>query len=75
MNDVIGKGIKTSEFWVTVLALNLLMFSNALGIPLTEVTAGSIAVMVVGYIWARLSVKKAGAEVQAAEVYSKDSNK
>jgi len=51
-------GIKTSEFWVTLIASNIVLFSKQLGWELDPVTVMSVTTMVVGYIGARTWAKK-----------------
>ncbi len=50
-------GIKTTEFWATLLGSIIVAGGAELGIELNDVSAGSIAAMVVMYVVSRICHK------------------
>jgi len=55
-------GIKSSEFWVTVIVSNIMLFANALGLEISQETVMSVTGIVVTYIGGRSYFKGKKAE-------------
>ena len=51
-------GMRTSEFWVTIIVANLMLFAKALGLDVEEGTLMNITAMVIAYIGGRTWAKK-----------------
>lgn len=51
-------GIKTTEFWATVLGTILVAAGAEFGLELDPVATASVAAMVLGYVASRLFAKK-----------------
>lgn len=52
-------GIKTSEFWVTLVGAGLMITNQGLGLGIDEPTVLAFAAMVVSYVLGRSVVKTA----------------
>ena len=55
----IRSGIKTTEFWVSIIVAMLVAGADALGHPLNPETVAGLVALVVGYAFQRMGIKKA----------------
>lgn len=53
-----SRGIKTTEFWVTLITTNVLLFGEAFGLNLNETTVMSVTGAVIAYVGGRTWAKK-----------------
>lgn len=51
-------GIKTTEFWSTIVGSIIIAGADELGIPLSETTVTAIVTMIIAYIFGRIFNKK-----------------
>ena len=56
--EPVKRGWKTSEFWVTILSSNLILFNEQLGLHLPVDAIVSISGMVIAYVFGRSITKK-----------------
>jgi len=56
--DKIKSGIKTSEFWLALVAAVIMVFNEQLGLNLPKEAIMSIMAMVISYIFGRSIIKK-----------------
>jgi hypothetical protein len=47
-------GIKTTEFWSTIIGSIIIAGADELGIPLSETTVMAIVTMIIAYIFGRI---------------------
>lgn len=57
-------GIKTTEFWTTVISTLIVAASSFIGLPLDPTAVGSITAMVVTYTAGRVFTKNSEAKAQ-----------